>query len=99
MKIILMVAGRVLLISGFIFLFVFPFIVISDPAAGTRDILGLQIPQAPEWTSYIPIIGWLIGIIFESISLHGLVHLSITLILVIAGNTLVDLGRKRNEKV
>lgn len=65
----------------------------SDPTESfPRDIFGFAVPHPPMWTSYIPIpyLGWLLNIVFESFSIHGLVHILISGILVYIGMRLLN---------
>lgn len=78
--------GMFFIVCGLLFLLVHSFILTKKPTESfSRDLLGLPIPQAPLWISYIPYIGFFIGIIFEFLSLHGLVGLIISGVLFYIG--------------
>ena len=47
----------------------------NEPFA--RDLFGLKVPNAPLWTSYIPYLGWVLSLVFEFFSLHGIIGLLI----------------------
>lgn len=81
------ITGIGLMVTAIAFLVIHSFIIVSDGIVAT-DIFGFQIPEAPLWTTYIPVVGWLIGLIFEYFSLHGLVGVVIFLTLLTTGHEL-----------
>lgn len=64
-----------------------------------RDIFGLTIPEPPLWTSYIPYIGFIVRVIFELFSLHGVVGVAIAILLFSTGNFLVKLSNKEISQI
>jgi hypothetical protein len=90
------ILGNIVIALGFVFFFVFPFILVSDVSeSNPQDIFGFAVPQPPIWTSYIPYIGWVIGRLFEFFSLHGLVYILITGTLISVGNKLLDISKSK----
>lgn len=63
----------------------------SSDGVFPRDLLGFEIPQPPLWTSYIPILGGIIGYAFELFSLHGLTT-------IILAGTLFKVGQYCGDK-
>ncbi len=90
--------GTLFIISGFIFMLVDSMIVTGTKGENfSRDLLGFPIPQTPEWTSFIPILGTLFRIVFELFSLHGLVGTVIFGILLYIGFFLMKLSDKNKQ--
>lgn len=84
-------AGQGVVVVAVIFLLAHSFIAIKDPTESfSRDIFGLPIPTPPEWTSYIPYIGFVMGFLYEFFSLHGVVGLVIVVILFTIGAKLMS---------
>lgn len=99
MKKLFQVVGTVFMISGIIFLLIHLFIVTGSPDESfARDIFGFPIPHPPIWTSHIPYLGFFIGIIFELFSIHGLVGLAISGMLLYIGGFLMSFSERKNDK-
>lgn len=89
------VIGIALIVSAILFISVFTMVVsVTDGESVKRDLFGLVIPEPPLWTSYIPFIGFFIGILFELFSLHGLVGTCIFLTLAAIGGLLLKQVRR-----
>ena len=99
MKSILDFAGKSLVVIGALMFLVLTFIVKSDGISGTQDLLGLTVPQPPEFTVFIPYLGYLIGILFEMLSLHGLASLGLPLIVIVFGLKVSELSRVSGSEV
>ena len=104
MKSILDLAGKSLVVVGVILFLVLTFVVKSDGVSGVQDLLGLTIPQPPAFTTFIPYLGYVIGIVFEMFSLHGVIALGLPLLLVGTGMHLVKgvsdvLSANQNEGI
>lgn len=70
---------RTILISlGVISFLGLTFIVVGDSYGNTQDLFGFRIPTPPAFLSFIPIVGYILGIIFEMFSLHGLITIAIS---------------------
>ncbi len=69
-------------------------ITISSGESFARDIFGFPIPRPPIWVSYIPYLGFFIGVAFEFVSIHGLVGIAVSGILFVIGSFLVGLTLK-----
>ena len=83
--------GYLFILSGVIFPLILNSIVTATEGESfSRDLFGLPIPHPPTWVSLIPFLGWLLGIIFELFSLHGLVIAGISGALVGVGVLLVS---------
>ena len=81
--------------SGIIFLLIHFFVITADPNESfSRDIFGFPIPHPPLWTSYVPYLGFFIGIIFEFSSIHGLIGIVASGTLFCVGSFLMGLGEK-----
>lgn len=95
-KKIFQLLGMLFIISGFIFLLIFNFIVTGGRVENfARDIFGFPIPHPPVWTSYIPYLGLFLGFIFEFFSIHGLIGVAVSVALFCIGGLLIALGSKR----
>jgi hypothetical protein len=82
MKKTLKIISTILITAGVLSFIILTFVVKSDGLSGTEDLFGFAIPQPPQFTTYIPYLGYIIGIIFEMFSLHGLVTLALPLSLI-----------------
>ena len=85
MKSILEIIRNIFITVGVLTFFVLTFVVKSDGLTGTEDLLGFAIPQPPQFTTFIPYIGYVIGIFFEMLSLHGIVTILVPLALIGVG--------------
>lgn len=85
MKSILDFVGKSLVVVGALMFFALTFIVKSDGVSGTQDLFGLTVPQPPDFIAFIPYLGYVIGVLFEMVSLHGIVSLALPLTLIIIG--------------
>lgn len=84
------------MISGIIFLLIHSFVVTGNPDESfSRDLFGFPIPHPPVWTSFIPYLGSFLGFIFELFSIHGLIGVVISGVLLYIGGFFMMLG---NEK-
>jgi len=73
-------------IIGFAIMLVIAFsIIVKSDGVNSYDLLGLTIPHAPLWTSYIPYIGYFLNFFVELFSLHGVVLMTIFFILLAVG--------------
>ena len=91
-------SGVLFMISGIIFLLIHSFIVTGSPDESfARDFFGFPIPHPPLWTSYIPYLGFVLRIIFEFFSIHGLVGLVIFFVFLFIGGLLMRLGDEKEE--
>lgn len=97
MKKILRVSGFIVILAGILFLLVGALVVISDGEKKT-DVFGLTIPETPTWTGYIPFLGYGIGLVFESFSLHGLVVITVFGILISFGYAMIHLSKVRVDR-
>lgn len=87
--------GMLFIIGGIVFLLIHSFVVTgSSDESFARDVFGFPIPHPPIWVSYIPYLGFFIGIVFEFLSTHGLVGVVISGILFGIGGLLVGLAPK-----
>lgn len=99
MKKIFQALGMLFIIGGIIFLLVHSFIVTGNSNESfARDILGFPIPHPPLWTSYVPYMGFFLGIIFEFFSIHGLVGIVIFGVFICVGGFLVSLSNQKEDK-
>lgn len=80
--------GYIFIVSAFLFLLLHLFIRLSDGTV-VYDIWGLEIPQQPTWTSFIPGYAFMIRSIFEMVSVHGLVGVLVFLPLLFVGGWLL----------
>lgn len=88
------VAGYLFFVGAVIFPLAFSSVVTgTKDESFSRDLLGFPIPHPPSWVSLIPYLGWSLGIIFELFSLHGLVTIGISVLLISFGVFLVNLGQ------
>jgi hypothetical protein len=55
----------------------------------------LSLNTPPLWFSYIPL-GWLLALIYDFFSWHGLVEITISFILVGLGNQLLNLNGQKH---
>ncbi len=85
MKSILELTRNIFITAGVLSFLVLTFVVKSDGLTGTEDLLGFTIPQPPQFTTFIPYLGYVIGIFFEMLSLHGIVTILVPLALIGAG--------------
>lgn len=91
--------GYLFIISGLLFLFGFSMLVTGTSKEDfARDLFGFPIPHPPLWTSYIPFVGGLLGIIFELFSLHGLVNIIISALLFGIGSLFLKLSENKTQK-
>ena len=87
------------MIGGVIYLFIHSTLVVGSPEEDfARDLFGFPIPHPPVWTSFIPYLGYFLGVIFEFFSLHGLVGLVIAIVLFSIGGFLMRLSETRESK-
>ena len=84
--------GKLIIFIAMLFVLAHTFIVISDGVT-SRDFLGLVIPNPPAWTSFIPYLGGFLGFIFNYFSLHGLVGVVISFVLIAIGISLNNLKK------
>ena len=95
MKKTLQVLGGLFMVGGFVFLVIHSsFVTVSPEEPFARDLLGFPIPHPPVWVSLIPFLGFFIGIVFESFSIHGLIGFVISGILFGIGGLLIELATK-----
>lgn len=95
---IIRVFGNILIALSVLFLLASSLIVVSDGHV-RKDIFGMTIPTPANWTSFVPYLGFVIGVIFELFSIHGLVVIVITLLLFAAGMKLSNYaGSKKANK-
>ncbi len=81
--------GKIMISLSILFILIFHFIVTGTSGEiFSRDLFGFIIPTPPLWTTLIPFIGYFLGIIFEMFSLHGLVGISIFIIIFSIGTYL-----------
>lgn len=92
MKNILEITRTVFITAGVLSFFILTFVVKSDGLSGTQDLFGFAIPQPPQFTTFIPYFGYLIGIVFEIFSLHGLVTLAVVF-------SLIGIGLKIDKEI
>lgn len=93
MKKLMETLGTVFIIGSVVFLLVHSFLVTGGPGENFfRDLFGLPIPTPPVWTSFIPIFGVVLDVIFQYFSLHGLVGVLIAGTLFSIGGYLINLG-------
>lgn len=85
---VLRVLGWIFLVIAAVSFFVLTFIVVGD-GSNTYDLMGLIIPQASMWTSYVPYVGWVVAIFFELLSLHGLAVISLSILFSYLGYSLI----------
>lgn len=86
-------------LTALIFLFVHNFLLTKSPDEPfARDIFGLYVPTPPVWTSHIPHVGFVVEVLFESFSVHGLVGLVILGVLAGAGGFFLKLESKYENK-
>lgn len=98
MKKLFEVLGALFMIGGFIFILTHSFIVtVSPDESFARDLFGFPIPHPPVWTSYIPYLGSLLGFTFEFFSMHGLVGLVISGVLLCIGIYLIGFGNSKED--
>ena len=91
--------GNTFITSAYLFIIIFSLVVVGDQNEPiTRDLFGLEVPHAPPWTSYVPYAGWVLGVIFEFFSIHGIVGLIIFSTLLYIGLELKNKWRKMTEK-
>lgn len=96
------ILGILFMISGIIFLLIHSLIVTgSSNEDFARDIFGFPIPHPPIWTSYVPYVGFFLGIIFEFFSIHGLVGIITFTTFISIGGFLLDLSKryKNSDKI
>lgn len=87
--------GTTLYVLAFLFIVLNNFIVTGKGGEDfTRDIFGLPIPHPPLWISYIPYLGFLIGYLFEFLSIHGLVTIVIFIVIIFIANLFYKNGDK-----
>lgn len=84
--------GRVLIFVAFVFIILNTFVIVADPINHSRVdyFFNLEIPAPPEWTIYIPYLGYPIGMMSEYFSLHGLATIFVFVILLSIGGFLLD---------
>lgn len=95
MKKLLEIIGTTFIAGSIMFLFVHSFLVTGSADENfARDLLGFPIPTPPVWTSFIPIFGVVLNVIFQYFSLHGLIGVLIAGTLFAGGGFLINLGGK-----
>ena len=99
MKSTLDFVGKSLVVVGALMFFALTFIVKSDGVSGTQDLFGLTVPQPPDFTAFIPYLGYVIGKLFEMISLHGLVSLALPLMIIVIGLKVSESSRVSSKEV
>ncbi len=99
MKIVIKIAGYFFVAGSILFLLVHQFVITKTPGENfSRDLFGFPIPHPPIWTSYIPYLGGFLGIIFEFFSIHGLVGLAISGLLLYIGGFLIVISERKEDK-
>ena len=94
MKKVIQFTGNIFIGIAIVFLLVHSFLAISDGSI-TKDVFGFTIPEPPLWTSYIPILGSIIGFFVQFFSIHGLIGIVISLILLGIGVSLINFGKSK----
>ena len=95
MKTVSQVVGVAIIITSFLVIVVNNFLVTIAPSESySRDIFGLIIPHPPVWVSYIPYLGFYLGLVFEQFSMHGLMNSGLLVILCL-GVGLMKLGKHK----
>lgn len=91
MKKLLFYVGITIQFLGIIYLITSSMIVKKGPNDSQfSDMLGFTIPNVPTWVSYVPYIGYFLGLIIEQFSMHGLVNIAIMLGFVIIGGVISE---------
>lgn len=85
MKNVAKLISNCLITAGILLFLVLIFVVKSDGVSGVQDLLGFTIPQPPAFTTFIPYLGYVIGVIFEMFSFHGVITLGLPLLLIGTG--------------
>jgi|GEM_PF-5561563 len=95
MKKLMETLGTLFIMGSVVFLLVHSFLVTGGSGENFfRDLFGFPIPTPPVWTSFIPIFGVVLDVIFQYFSLHGLVGILIAGSLFGIGVFLINLGTK-----
>ena len=98
MKKLFQIVGMLFMISGIIFLLIHSFVVTGNPKESfARDLFGFPIPHPPIWTSYIPYLGGFLGFIFELFSMHGLIGIAISVVLLYIGGFFMGLSEEKEN--
>lgn len=98
MKKLFQILGTLFIVGGIIFLLVHSFVVTGTSSEDfARDIFGLPIPHPPVWTSYVPFLGYPLGLLFEFFSLHGLIGAAVSGVLLYIGGLLITSGDKEKR--
>ncbi len=96
MKKLLQGLGTLFMVGAVIFLLLYSMVVTGTKGESfARDLFGFPIPHPPVWTSYIPILGSVLGFIFEFFSIHGLIGIAIAGVLFYIGGYLMGIGEKK----
>jgi len=100
MKKYIRIAGTIIIALAFIFILLFSLIKVGDPNDNiSRDIIGFKVPTPPMWTSFIPYLGFILAIVIEFFSLHGLVGIVAFMVLFLIGTKLMDIGKPNNNQM
>ena len=94
MKKIIQFIGKIFIGIAIVFLLVHSFVVVSDGSI-TKDVFGFTIPEPPLWTSFIPILGSIIGFFVQYFSIHGLIGIVVFLIFLGIGVNLINFGKSK----
>ncbi|PJE64242.1 MAG: hypothetical protein COU90_04040 [Candidatus Ryanbacteria bacterium CG10_big_fil_rev_8_21_14_0_10_43_42] len=92
------IVGNFFIGIAIVFLISFSMIVSKEPDEPfARDLFGFAIPTPPTWTVFIPYLGYILNFIFEAFSLHGLVQLSVFIVLLGIGITFSSKAKEQNH--
>lgn len=91
--------GILLMVCGLIFLMAYSSLVTGSPDESfSRDLFGFPIPHPPVWTSFIPYLGSFLGLIFALFSIHGLIGVAISGVLLSIGYLFMTLGNEKSKE-
>ncbi len=94
MKKFIRVIGNIFVAAAILFLLIHSFVVVSDGSL-TKDLFGFIIPNPPSWTGWIPYLGYIIALFYGWFSIHGLVGIVISSLLMGVGVKLIGFGQAK----
>ncbi len=90
MQKVLNVVGIGLVACSLLFLAAMTMVRTSDTVnLVTTDVLGLAVPEPPEWTSFVPVVGGAVAVVAQMFSMHGVATIGFFLVLMYAGSAML----------
>lgn len=95
---ILSITSSLFIIVSILSVFILTFIVKSSGNGKTEDLLGFVIPHPPTFLGMIPWLGYVLERIYELLSVHGLVVISMFFVFMSIGLSIKNYSKKLIEK-